>query len=447
MAGSIIIDNTFATQAGPIPLSELDANFAQLVSEANSLLTQNNYYADTGAANALVVTVPSPQTVSYTAGLAILVKVGHSNTGASTINVNGLGVVNITTQSLSALSAGMMLAGSIVTLIYDGTQFQLQSATGSFSTITTGTLTVGSGGATIGGDTTITGGASGSALTVNGGSAVSSAVYISSGISTGLNIYNSTGGTASSGIVFGSPGSTGLSAGIFGTAATTTSGSLQLQYAYGGALTTGLSISSLGAVVIPATQSSGTYSLAVTGASNTYAGRFLGASVTGQSYGLSVLAGYNSSDKALAILNQSGATPYMTVYGDGGVTVGSPTGGTEGVGSINAQSLYVNGVGVYGTTPIQSVSSYTTVLGDANTIIYTGTTSVTFTIGNVGYPVGTWLMFVSGGAATATVALASGTMYWAGNGSTGSRTIAQRSYVVAYQFSSGVWYISGPGIS
>ena len=46
MAGSITPTNQFAAQAGPIPLSQLDANFNQAAVQLNSLTTFSNPYID-----------------------------------------------------------------------------------------------------------------------------------------------------------------------------------------------------------------------------------------------------------------------------------------------------------------------------------------------------------------------------------------------------------------
>jgi hypothetical protein len=126
MAGSVVPSNVFQNQAGPIPLSQLDTNFNQLAAAINSLLTFGNYYTDAGAANSLAVTVTSPQTVSYTAGLVLYVKVSNSNTGATTLNVNGLGTRNVVTNQGAALVAGQITAGGAYLFVFDGTNFQLQ---------------------------------------------------------------------------------------------------------------------------------------------------------------------------------------------------------------------------------------------------------------------------------------------------------------------------------
>lgn len=90
------------------------------------LLTDSNKYAvDTGAADAYVVAL-SPALTAYTAGHVVRFKATNTNTGASTINVNGLGVKNITTTAVAALVENRILANGVYTLVYDGTQYQLQ---------------------------------------------------------------------------------------------------------------------------------------------------------------------------------------------------------------------------------------------------------------------------------------------------------------------------------
>jgi hypothetical protein len=84
------------------------------------------YGIDTGAADAYVVNGVAAE--SYSAGLSVKFRVGADNTGASTINVNSLGVQNIINTNGGALSAGQLLTGGAYTLLHDGTSFQLQTA-------------------------------------------------------------------------------------------------------------------------------------------------------------------------------------------------------------------------------------------------------------------------------------------------------------------------------
>lgn len=93
---------------------------------APSLIQQNKigYVVDTGAINALAVAMPITLT-SYSAGICLRVKVLNTNTGASTINVDGLGAVAIKRSDGTALVGAELLAGSVIDLTYDGTVFRL----------------------------------------------------------------------------------------------------------------------------------------------------------------------------------------------------------------------------------------------------------------------------------------------------------------------------------
>lgn len=129
MSKPITITNTFAAQTGPIPLSQLDADFTQVVNAINDPATYQNYVVDTGAANVYVVT-PNPAWTAYAAGMQIQVLIATSNTGASTLNVSGLGAKNIITPALLGMALGELPVGSVANLVYDGTQFQLIGGNG-----------------------------------------------------------------------------------------------------------------------------------------------------------------------------------------------------------------------------------------------------------------------------------------------------------------------------
>lgn len=188
MAGSITIPNQFQNQSGPIPLSQLDADFTTVANAVNSTLTFSNYYLDSsGAANTITVTVPSPSTFTYTTGVQLLVKIANTNTGATTINVNSLGSVQVRTSSLSALSSGQLVAGGVYPLFYDGTYFQLQTQA-----------------------TSITGAQVNAALGYTAGyinipQNIQTAAYVPTTSDVGKHIYISTGGVTVNASVF-SPG-------------------------------------------------------------------------------------------------------------------------------------------------------------------------------------------------------------------------------------------------
>lgn len=75
-----------------------------------------------GTADALTIT-PSPALASYDIGTNIKFLASATNTGAATINVNGLGAKSLKTQSGAALAAGDITSGRVYTITYDGTNF------------------------------------------------------------------------------------------------------------------------------------------------------------------------------------------------------------------------------------------------------------------------------------------------------------------------------------
>lgn len=86
------------------------------------------YGAAGGTADALTLTL-SPALLAYTGGVSVEFRASANNTGAATLNVNGLGAVNIWKQvngALVALEADDIVSGLIYKVTHDGTQFQLQ---------------------------------------------------------------------------------------------------------------------------------------------------------------------------------------------------------------------------------------------------------------------------------------------------------------------------------
>lgn len=89
------------------------------------------YYSDTGAANAYVLSRVGTfdDLIAYVDGVIVTFKAANANTGASTINVSGLGVVDLVDDSGSALVNGDIKAGSYVTARYN-------DSTGDFEVLT-----------------------------------------------------------------------------------------------------------------------------------------------------------------------------------------------------------------------------------------------------------------------------------------------------------------------
>lgn len=84
------------------------------------------YAADAGASDAYAVTL-SPVPSAYTTGMVVNFKANTVNTGEATLNVNGLGAKIIKKNKDQTLANGDIKAGQLVTVIYDGTDFQMQS--------------------------------------------------------------------------------------------------------------------------------------------------------------------------------------------------------------------------------------------------------------------------------------------------------------------------------
>uniref|UniRef100_A0A6H1Z7D1 Uncharacterized protein n=1 Tax=viral metagenome TaxID=1070528 RepID=A0A6H1Z7D1_9ZZZZ len=87
------------------------------------------YAADTAANDTYVVTL-QPAATAYVTGMTINFMATTANTGAATLNVNGLGAKNILKNHDQTLADGDIEAAQVVAVIYDGTQFQMQSQTG-----------------------------------------------------------------------------------------------------------------------------------------------------------------------------------------------------------------------------------------------------------------------------------------------------------------------------
>jgi hypothetical protein len=131
-----------------------------------------------------------------------------------------------------------------------------------------------------------------------------------------------------------------------------------------------------------------------------------------------------------------------------GGALGTPSSGT-------LSSCTVDGTDAVGfrNTPVNSqTSDYTLVLADSGkTILHAiaDDNPRTFTIpanSSVAYPVGTVVTFVNL-INDVTIAITTDTMYLAGDGATGSRTLAAYGVASAVKVASTSWVISGNGLS
>lgn len=93
------------------------------------LLNSHVYAADAESIDTYVITL-APAIAAYTTGQVIHFYANTANTGACTLNVNGKGAKSIKKHHDQALSDGDIEATQIVTVVYDGTNFQMQSQSG-----------------------------------------------------------------------------------------------------------------------------------------------------------------------------------------------------------------------------------------------------------------------------------------------------------------------------
>lgn len=98
-------------------------------------------YSTATGTNDLVTTI-SPTTyfpAAYVNGMPLYIKTAATNTGAMTLDVNGIGAVAIKKNGTEALVAGDVQAGQIISVGYDGTNMQLLSPVSRVTAISDGT--------------------------------------------------------------------------------------------------------------------------------------------------------------------------------------------------------------------------------------------------------------------------------------------------------------------
>ena len=144
----------------------------------------------------------------------------------------------------------------------------------------------------------------------------------------------------------------------------------------------------------------------------------------------------------------SAATAGTNFVAPGGA-LGTPSSGT-------LSSCTVDGTDAVGfrNIPINSQSAaYTAVLADSGKCIFHPSTDAnarTFTIpanSSVAYPIGTAISFVNMTSQVVSIAITTDTMYLAGTGTTGTRSLAQYGTATALKMTSTTWIISGAGLT
>lgn len=139
-AKAILRDDGTAIVAGDLPANSYAAfeyraattkwyllSVTQNVAAAAIQAQSPNYQPAGGTANAITATY-APGIGAHITGAPLRVKIATTNTGAVTFNP-GPGVKNVVTPQGAALSQGDLVAGALVTFMYDGVSYQFMEAT------------------------------------------------------------------------------------------------------------------------------------------------------------------------------------------------------------------------------------------------------------------------------------------------------------------------------
>ena len=98
-------------------------------------------YASASGTNTYTVSISGISSLAE--GLSVKIKFQNANTGASTLNINGLGAKEIRKSNGNALSSGSIKAGQILHLVYTGTSFQCLGEGGEYGTAQAGDVLAG----------------------------------------------------------------------------------------------------------------------------------------------------------------------------------------------------------------------------------------------------------------------------------------------------------------
>lgn len=120
---------TRGQNASDASLSTLTTN---LIAALETLIGASFLGTSGGTANAQTLT-PAIPLAGYVTGAAFSFIAGFSNTGPTTINISGLGPINVyakTATGPAPLIGGEIVAGNIVSISYDGSEFQIEELPG-----------------------------------------------------------------------------------------------------------------------------------------------------------------------------------------------------------------------------------------------------------------------------------------------------------------------------
>jgi hypothetical protein len=165
----------------------------------------------------------------------------------------------------------------------------------------------------------------------------------------------------------------------------------------------------------------------------------------------SFLATPSSSNLAAAVTDETGSGSLVFATSP---TLVTPVLGTPTSGQLSGCTVDGTDAVGFRNTPVNSQSAdYTLLLADSGKTIFhpaSDANARTFTIpaeSSVNYAVGTVVTFINLSANDLTIAITTDTMYLAGDGATGSRTLAEYGVASAVKVASTTWVISGNGLT
>ena len=121
--------------------------------------------------------------------------------------------------------------------------------------------------------------------------------------------------------------------------------------------------------------------------------------------------------------------------------------------NLQGDGLDADALGSRGVPQNSQSVNYTTVASDSGKHLYhpagagAGDSFTIASNASVPYDIGTAITFVNMSTDSVTIAISSDTLYFAGSGTTGSRTLAQYGEATALKIGATEWLISGVGLS
>jgi hypothetical protein len=158
-----------------------------------------------------------------------------------------------------------------------------------------------------------------------------------------------------------------------------------------------------------------------------------------QSAATSSLFGTTTNHALTLMTNNAGR---FTLSAAGGLFAAAATGGDQGIGTINAQGVYINGNQLFFGVPASS--NTTAAVTDVGKVI---NATGTITIPNSVFSQGHALSIYNNSGSSITISASITTMRLAGTATTGSRTLAQRGMATIWFESGTECVVGGPGVT